>query len=162
MRSSNSIALFQCLAACLASNGVRQRPRRMPEHAERKLAASKAADLGILWALGAQQCPPCPDCVVTCPAVTCSTPSINITCPTFACPTIPSVSGGTSSWTSFLGFLAGLVVGFGVLTCAGLVSRCSSFLFRTSSSTAEPSDADTRDLALKQLAIIRQRHGVSR
>ena len=131
-----------------------------------ELAATKAADLLIICGLGSRHCPPCPDCVVTWPAVSCSTPSINITCPTFSCPgATPTVAEG-AGWSGFFGFAAGLIVGFGVLTCAGLIGRCggrlTSFLFERTESTTEVNDTATRDLALKQLAVLRQRNGSSR
>ncbi|CAK0817860.1 unnamed protein product, partial [Prorocentrum cordatum] len=124
-----------------------------------QLVATKAADLAIIWGLGSRQCPPCPDCVVTCPTVTCSTPSINITCPTFSCPSVtPQVAEG-AGWSGIFGFVAGLLVGFGLLTCTGLIGRCggwlTSFVFRRPEPEAVVDDTATRDLALKQLAIIR-------
>ncbi|CAK0906896.1 unnamed protein product, partial [Prorocentrum cordatum] len=86
-----------------------------------QLLATKAADLAIVWGLGSRQCPPCPDCTVNCPTATCSTPSINITCPTFSCPSFAPQSAEGAGWSGVFFFVAGLLVGFGVLTCTGLI-----------------------------------------
>ncbi len=131
-----------------------------------QLLATKAADLAIVWGLGSRQCPPCPDCTVNCPTVTCSTPSINITCPTFSCPSFAPQSAEGAGWSGVFFFVAGLLVGFGVLTCTGLIGRSVGWL--SSFGTKRPEvevvadDSSTRDLALRQLAIIRQRNGGTR
>ena len=122
-----------------------------------QLAASKAADLSILWALGTQKCPQCADCSVTCPAVSCATPSINITCPTFTCPSAPRAGSGLSWTAGVVGFFTGVSLAF-VLLC-GLA--CARRIVSTIPAYGQK-DTDeeaTRVLALKQLAVVRQRHG---
>ncbi|CAK0878108.1 unnamed protein product, partial [Prorocentrum cordatum] len=70
-----------------------------------------------------------------------------------------------AGWSGIFGFVAGLLVGFGVLTCTGPIGRCggwlTTFVFRRPEPEAVVDDAATRDLALKQLAIIRQRNGMT-
>ncbi|CAK0851199.1 unnamed protein product, partial [Prorocentrum cordatum] len=118
-----------------------------------QLLATKAADLAIVWGLGSRQCPPCPDCTVNCPTVTCSTPSINITCPTFSCPSFAPQSAEGAGWSGVFFFVAGLLVGFGVLTCTGLIGRSvgwlSSFCTRRPEVEVVADDSSTRDLALR-------------
>ena len=127
-----------------------------------QLAASKASDLGILWAFGTQRCPPCPDCTVTCPAVSCPTPTINITCPTFSCPTVGPQTSSTSSWSSVVGFVTSLVIALFLASALGFVRPGFSIFTSCKQAGKLEVDDENRDLAVKQLAYIRQRNGGSR